>query len=60
MKTNAHVYVMRSPDGALKIGCSADPAKRAAALGGFEVLHTTPILEQAERIEPVIRANVYA
>ena len=51
MKTNAKVYVMRGDDGRLKVGHSRDPDRRSKELGGIEILHTTPTLEQAERIE---------
>ena len=52
MRTNAKVYVMRAVDGALKIGHSRDPMKRAKQLDReVEIVHETEVLEHAERTE---------
>lgn len=54
MKTNAYIYVMQAEDGTLKLGHSKDPAKRAKQVGRpVEVVHTTDLIEQVERIERV-------
>lgn len=52
MRTNAKVYVMRSPEGALNLGHSVDPARRSRQLGrDIAVVHETEILEHAEIVE---------
>lgn len=51
MRTNARIYVMRAPDGALKLGHSVNPERRAKQLGNPDLVHQTDVIEQAERIE---------
>jgi len=52
MKTNAHIYVMDAGDGTVKVGHSRDPDGRAKQIGsGVTVIHSTPLIEQAELIE---------
>jgi hypothetical protein len=51
MKTNARIYVMDAGDGTVKVGHSRDPDGRAKQIGGVTVIHSTPLVEQAELIE---------
>jgi len=56
MKTNAHLYVMKSPNGTIKLGHSKQPNVRRRQIElqlntTLKVIHVTEIILNAERVE---------
>ena len=52
MRKNARLYIMEADDGTLKLGHSVAPSRRAKELRrAVSIVHTTDVLEHAERIE---------
>lgn len=52
MRTNAKVYVLKAPDGTIKLGHAKNVERRKNEIGRhLDIVHQTDVLEQAERIE---------
>ena len=52
MAEPAHIYIMRAPNGALKVGFSINPEQRRRSLGAdIALVHTTDVIEDARRVE---------